>query len=108
MMMTTLKYVLMLPVAASLLGLPTAAQAQGCGGNGPQGWWCRQGCGGSGPQAPGCPQPYYYQQRGYDRDDDRRYDYRERRYDERRSYSRYRRDPCWQLSPYGNYQWVCR
>jgi hypothetical protein len=51
--------------------------------------------------APGCPQPpgAYYQQRGYYPDGGRRY------------YQRYRdrgADPCWQLSPYGNYVWVCR
>jgi hypothetical protein len=35
--MTTPKCVLVLPVATSLLMLPSAAQAQ-CGGGGPQGW----------------------------------------------------------------------
>jgi hypothetical protein len=100
--MTTPKYVLVLPVVALMLVLPGAAQAQ-CGGGGPQGYWCGPPtCGGNGPQAPGCPQPrgYYYQQRGYDRDDDWRYR-------ERRRHSR-DRDSCWQLSPYGNYVWVCR
>jgi hypothetical protein len=101
MMMTTLKYGLVLQVAAWLLVLPGTAQAQ-CGGGGPQGWWCGPPtCGGAGPQAPGCPQPpgYYYQQQ---RDRDAYY---ERRYYGRR----YRdRDSCWQMSPYGNYVWVCR
>ena len=100
--MTPPKYVLALPVAASLLVLSTAAQAQ-CGGGGPQGWWCGPPtCGGPGPQAPGCPQPpgYYYQQRGYYPDGDRRY--YGRRYRDRGV------DPCWQLSPYGQYVWVCR
>jgi hypothetical protein len=107
--MTTPKYVLVLPVAASLLVLPTAAQPQACGGGGPQGWWCGPpGCGGSGPQAPGCPQPpgVYYERRGFDRDGD------EWRYRERRRYSRHRPtygvDPCWQMSPYRTYVWVCR
>ena len=88
--MTISKYALVLPIAAALLALPGAAQAQGCGGNGPQGSWC-------------------YPQRGFDRGSeryDRRDDwrYRERRYDERRRFSR---DECWQLSPRGTRVWVC-
>jgi len=100
--MTPPKFVLVLPVAAALLVPSTAAQAQ-CGGGGPQGWWCGPPtCGGPGVQAPGCPQPpgAYYQQRGYYPDGDRRY--YGRRYRDRGV------DPCWQLSPYGQYVWVCR
>jgi hypothetical protein len=99
--MTTPKYMLALPVAAVLLVLPGAAQAQ-CGGGGVQGWWCGPPtCGGPGVQAPGCPQPpgAYYGQRYRDDDD--------WRYRERRRPSRYR-DSCWQMSPYGNWVWVCR
>ena len=91
--MTTTKCVLvLLPIAAALLALPGAAQAQGCGGYGPQGSWCY-------------PQRGF--DRGYERYGDRRDDwrYRERRYDERRRFSR---DECWQVSPRGNRVWVCR
>jgi hypothetical protein len=90
-MMTIRKYALALPISAALLALPAAAQAQGCGGNGPQGWWCY-------------PQRGF--DRGYERYGDRRDDwrYRERR-DERRRFSR---DECWQLSPRSNRAWVCR
>jgi hypothetical protein len=94
MVMATPKCVLMLPIAAALLVLSSAAQAQAqaCGGPGPQGSWCY-------------PQPGF--DRGYERYGDRRDDwrYRERRYDERRRFSG---DECWQLSPRGTRVWVCR
>jgi hypothetical protein len=102
--MTISKYALALPIFAALLALPGAAQAQGCGGPGPQGAWCRPSCGGSGLQAPGCPQPpgVYDDRRGYG--GNRRYD--DERY-ERRRFAR-DRDQCWQLSPMGTRVWVCR
>ena len=81
--MTTPKYVLVLPVAALLLMLPGAAQAQ-CGGNGPQRWWCAPSCGGYGPQDPRC-----YGRRGYrPRYEGGYYDWRDR--EERRERRRER------------------
>jgi hypothetical protein len=67
-MMTTPKYVLVLPVAASLRRMPKPVEAAILrdGGAG------RRDAEAPGPQAAGCPQPrgYYYQRRGYDRDGD--------------------------------------
>ena len=83
--MTTPKYVLMLPVAALMLMLPAAAQAQ-CGGGGPQGWWCGPpSCGGYGVQDPRC----YGGRRGYRaRYEGGYYDWRDR--DDRRERRRER------------------
>jgi hypothetical protein len=73
------------PVAASLLVLPAAAQdPRACGGPGPQGWWCPPACGGYGPQDQRCYGGYRPRYReGY-------YDWREREREERRE--RRRRD----------------
>jgi hypothetical protein len=85
--MTTPKYMLVLPVAALLLMLPGAAQAQ-CGGYGPQGWWCAPSCGGYGPQDPRC-----YGRRGYrSRYEGGYYDWRDR---EERRERRRERDYYW-------------
>jgi hypothetical protein len=76
-----------LPVAASLLVQPAAAQ-RACGGYGPQGWWCGQpSCGGYGPQDPRCygdyrPRYGYYERREREerRERRRRDFYEDRRY----------------------------
>jgi hypothetical protein len=82
------------PVAASLLVLPAAAQdPRACGGYGPQGWWCynRPACGGYGPQDPRCYGDYrpryrsdYYEREREERRERRRRDY----YEDRRYYWR--------------------
>jgi hypothetical protein len=78
------------PVAASLLVQPAAAQdPRACGGYGPQGWWCydRPACGGYGPQDPRCygdyrPRYGYYERREREerRERRRRDFYEDRRY----------------------------
>jgi hypothetical protein len=96
MMMTTPKYVLVLPVAALMLVLPGAAQAQ-CGGGGPQGYWCGPPtCGGNGPQDPRCYgdyrpryRPGYYERREREEREERRERRRGDYYEDRRERRNY-------------------
>jgi hypothetical protein len=72
------------PVAASLLVLPAAAQdPRSCGGYGPQGWWCAPACRAYGLQDPRCYRfrPGFYERREREERRERRRDfYEDRRY----------------------------
>jgi hypothetical protein len=81
------------PVAASLLVLPAAAQdPRACGGYGRQGWWCQPACGGYGPQDPRCYRGYgFYERREREEREERRERRRRDFFEDRRE----RRDYYW-------------